>query len=107
MTLPLYKVLLCDAWDSAVTVFRFRFVAAYQPPHCRYKIISGTLISLSEFDTRFYVVVAYGPWQNHVCEFWDHRHHKNILFLLYEDVHEVIYFYIIFHCLFIYYDKFC
>ena len=35
------------------------------------------------------VVVNYGPWQDHVCDYWDHRHDKNVLFLFYEDLIQV------------------
>jgi len=37
------------------------------------------------------VLVAYGPWQDHVCDYWDHRHDKNVLILFYEDLHQVVY----------------
>jgi len=36
-----------------------------------------------------YVSVAYGPWQDHVRNFWDHRYDNNLLFLSYEDLHQV------------------
>lgn len=32
--------------------------------------------------------VAYGPWQDHVLDYWQHRHDKNVLFLFYEDLHQ-------------------
>jgi len=35
------------------------------------------------------VLVAYGPWQDHVGDFWDHRHDTNVLFINYEDLHQV------------------
>ena len=37
------------------------------------------------------VSVETGPWQDHVGSFWDHRHDKNVLFLRYEDLHQVVY----------------
>ena len=36
------------------------------------------------------VLVAYGPWQDHVADFWDHRRDGNVLFLFYEDLHQVV-----------------
>jgi len=37
------------------------------------------------------VLVAYGPWEDHVGEYWNHRLDKNVLFLCYEDLHQVKY----------------
>lgn len=31
--------------------------------------------------------VSYGPWMEHVLEFWQHRNDENILFVTYEDLH--------------------
>lgn len=40
---------------------------------------------------RVRALVNRGPWQDHVGDFWDHRHDRNLLFLCYEDLHQVDY----------------
>ena len=37
-----------------------------------------------------FYLVFYGPWQEHVGDFWDHRHDRNVLFVFYEDLHQVV-----------------
>ena len=34
--------------------------------------------------------MPYGPWTNHVLEWWKHKDDPNVLFLKYEDLKKVI-----------------
>jgi len=43
-------------------------------------------------------LVAFGPWSDHVKQFWEHKGEENILFVTYEDLHKVCEFWI-FLCL--------
>ena len=64
-------------------------------PHINYRP-SYYVVQLLTDDDWFHfqqaslcIVVSYGPWLDHVCDFWDHRQDKNVLFLIFEDMLQV------------------